>query len=324
MNSSMEISKTEISKTSKIIIPGAAGLVGQNLIVFLKKAGYSNLLAIDKHKHNTKMLAELHPDITVIEADLADKGEWQESLENADMIIMLQAQIGGLTLEPFIRNNVTSTENIIHSAKQYNVPYIVHISSSVLESEADDFYTQTKEEQENLVINSGIAHCILRPTLMFGWFDRKHLGWLSRFMAMIPVFPIPSHGRFMRQPLYVGDFCNMIISSMHKQPQNEVYNITGREKIDYVDIIKGIKKTLGLRTWILHIPYWLFWTLLKLYAIFDRDPPFTTSQLQALVIKEEFELIPWWDIFEIKPTPFDQALKETYLDETYSKYVLKF
>jgi nucleoside-diphosphate-sugar epimerase len=314
----------EISKNSKIIIPGAAGLVGQNLIVFLKKAGYTNLVAIDKHKYNTKMLAQLHPDITVIEADLADEGEWQSSLENADMIIMLQAQIGGLTIEPFIRNNVISTKNIIHSAKQYNVPYIVHISSSVLESEADDFYTQTKEEQENLVINSGIAHCILRPTLMFGWFDRKHLGWLSRFMKKIPVFPIPSHGRFMRQPLYVGDFCNMIISAMHKQPQNEVYNITGREKIDYVDIIKGTKKTLGLRTWILHIPYWLFWTLLKIYAIFDRDPPFTTSQLQALVIKEEFELIPWWEIFEIEPTPFDEALKETYLDETYSKYVLKF
>lgn len=314
----------EITKDSKIIIPGAAGLVGQNLIVFLMKAGYTNLVAIDKHKHNTNMLAELHPDITVIEADLADEGEWQASLKDTDMIIMLQAQIGGLTLEPFIRNNVTSTENILNSAKQYNVPYIVHISSSVLESEADDFYTQTKEDQENLVINSGIAHCILRPTLMFGWFDRKHLGWLSRFMAKIPVFPIPSHGRFMRQPLYVGDFCNIIISAMHKQPKNEIYNITGREKIDYVDIIKAIKKTLCLRTWIVHIPYWLFWTLLKIYAIFDRDPPFTTSQLQALIIHEEFELIPWWEIFEIESTALDKALKETYLDETYSKHVLHF
>ena len=314
----------DVTKDSKIILPGAAGLVGQNLIVFLKKAGYTNLVAIDKHKHNTTMLAELHPDITVIEADLAEDGEWQNSLQDAQVIIMLQAQIGGLTIEPFIRNNVTATEKVLASAKQYNVPYIVHISSSVLESEADDFYTQTKETQEKLVIDSGIHYCILRPTLMFGWFDRKHLGWLSRFMAKVPVFPIPSHGRFMRQPLYVGDFCNIIISAMHKQPRNEIFNITGREKIDYVDIIKAIKKTLGLHTLILHIPYWLFWTLLKIYAIFDRDPPFTTSQLKALVIKEEFELIPWWEIFEIDSTAFDDALKETYLDETYSKYVLHF
>jgi len=313
-----------ISKDSKIVIPGAAGLVGQNLIVFLKQAGYTNLIAIDKHKHNTKMLAKLHPDITVIEADLAEEGEWQNSLGNSDIIIMLQAQIGGLTIEPFIRNNITSTKNVLESATKYHTPYIIHISSSVLESEADDFYTQTKEDQEKLIINSGIPHCILRPTLMFGWFDRKHLGWLSRFMAKTPVFPIPSHGRFMRQPLYVGDFCNIIISAMHKQPDNEIFNITGREKINYVDIIKAIKKTLGLRTWILHIPYWLFWFLLKIYAIFDSDPPFTTSQLKALIIPEEFELIPWWEIFEIESTPLDIALKETYLDKTYSKYVLDF
>lgn len=324
MKTIIENQVIKISKNSKIVIPGAAGLVGQNLIVFLKKAGYNNLIAIDKHKYNTKMLSDLHPDITVIEADLAEDGAWQSSLQDADMIIMLQAQIGGLTIDPFIRNNVTSTEKIIDSAKKYNAPYIVHISSSVLESEADDFYTQTKEQQENLIINCGIPHCILRPTLMFGWFDRKHLGWLSRFMTKLPIFPIPSHGRFMRQPLYVGDFCNIIISAMHKQPKDEIFNITGRKKIDYLDIIKGIKNTLGLRTWIIHIPYWLFWILLKIYSIFDRDPPFTTSQLQALIIHEEFELIKWWEIFDIQSTSFDDALKETYLDETYSKHVLHF
>ena len=59
-------------------------------------------------------------------------------------------------------------------------------------------------------------------------------------------------------------------------------------------------------------------------SFFDRDPPFTTSQLQALIIHEEFELIQWWEIFEIQSTSFDDALKETYLDETYSKHVLHF
>ena len=41
---------------------------------------------------------------------------------------------------------------------------------------------------------------------MFGWFDRKHLGWLARFMCRVPVFPIPGSGEYLRQPLYVGDF----------------------------------------------------------------------------------------------------------------------
>lgn len=313
-----------MNKDAKIILPGGAGLVGQNLVVFLKQAGYRNLVVIDKHPYNTKILAQLHPDITVIEADLADEGDWQNQLHNAEVIIMLQAQIGGLHEEPFIRNNVTSTENIISACRKYNVPYIVHISSSVVESVANDYYTDTKKAQEQMIINCGIPHCILRPTLMYGWFDRKHLGWLSRFMQKVPVFPIPSHGRFMRQPLYVGDFCNIIISAMQKQPQNETYNITGREEIDYVDIIKLIKKTLGTKTWIIHIPYSLFWILLKIYAIFDRDPPFTTSQLKALTAHDVFEVIPWWDIFAVQPTPIDEAMKETLLNKKYNKIILKF
>ena len=109
-----------------------------------------------------------------------------------------------------------------------------------------------------------------------------------------------------------------------KRPHNETYNITGREMVDYVDIIRTIKTTLGLHTWILHIPFRLFWWLLRIYAIFDRDPPFTTQQLEALVAHDEFELIPWWEMFNVPATPFADAIKETYTDERYSRYVLHF
>lgn len=309
---------------SKIVIPGAAGLVGQNLIVQLKKKGYSNITAIDKHHENVKVLRKLHPELRVIEADLAERGEWEDAFKDADVVVMLQAQIGAPTLEPFTRNNVISTKNILEVMKMYTVPYLVHISSSVVNSVATDFYTNTKKEQEKLVLESGIPQCILRPTLMYGWFDRKHLGWLSRFMEKVPFFPIPGHGRYMRQPLYEKDFCNIIISAIEKQPQNEIYNITGRDKVDYIDIIRTIKKVKGLKTPIVKIPFSLFKGLMATYALFSSNPPFTTQQLDALVADDEFELIPWWEIFEVEPTPFEDAMYETFNDPTYSKIILKF
>ena len=60
-----------------IVITGAAGLVGQNLIPRLKARHAGPLIAIDKHPANTKTLARLHPDIRVIEADLAVDGAWR-------------------------------------------------------------------------------------------------------------------------------------------------------------------------------------------------------------------------------------------------------
>ena len=61
----------------RIIIPGAAGLVGQNLLIALKAKGYKNILAFDKHPANTEILRKLHPDIEVIEADISQPGKWQ-------------------------------------------------------------------------------------------------------------------------------------------------------------------------------------------------------------------------------------------------------
>lgn len=311
-------------KDKKILLPGGAGLVGQNLVAELKSSGFTNLVVIDKHEANLRIFRQMHPDVPAIDADLAVPGNWETHFEGADTVVMLQAQIGDPNEAPFIRNNITSTENIVDVIKRYQIPYTVHISSSVVESVADDFYTRTKTLQEKFVIESGIPCVVLRPTLMFGWFDRKHLGWLSRFMQKMPVFPIPGNGRFMRQPLYARDFCRIIISCIASRRTGEVFNISGQEKVDYIDIIRTIKKTTGARATLIKIPYSLFYVLLKTWGLFDNDPPFTASQLKALVAPDEFEVIDWPTLFGVRATPFAEAVNETFNDPTYGKVILEF
>jgi len=308
----------------KIVLPGGAGLVGQNLVAILKRKGYSNLVVLDKHAANLAVLRQMHPDIVAEHADLAERGAWSDHFRDADTVIMLQAQIGDPEPEPFVRNNITSTQQVIDAIRKHAVPYTVHVSSSVVKSVADDHYTRTKREQEELVVTSGIPCVVLRPTLMFGWFDRKHLGWLSRFMARVPFFPVPGDGRFMRQPLYAGDFANIIVSCIESRMTGQRFNITGLEKIDYVDIIREIKRVTGARAKIVHIPYHLFYVLLKTWSVFDRNPPFTADQLKALVAPDEFEVIDWPSIFNVIPTPFSKAVSDTFNDPAYSKIILEF
>lgn len=309
-------------KHDKIVLLGGAGLVGQNLVVLLKDEGFTNLIVVDKHPSNVATLRKLHPDLEVIEADMAVPGIWQGALEGARSVVMLQAQIGGEDEKAFTRNNIDATSLTLAACEKYAVPYLVHISSSVVNSMARDWYTESKKAQEKLVADSHIRHVVLRPTLMFGWFDRKHLGWLSRFMQRVPVFPIPGTGRYLRQPLFVLDFCRIVASCLKREPTG-AYNITGGERIDYIDIIRAIRRVTGARTWIVNIPYGLFWLLLKIYAVFDNDPPFTTKQLKALVTPDEFEVIPWWNIFEVAATPFDAAIHETFKGR-YADVVLDF
>ena len=305
-----------------VVVTGAAGLVGQNLIPRLKARGW-RIVGIDKHPTNTARLRELHPDIEVISADLSQPGAWSDAFAGVDAVVLNQAQIGGLEREPFVANNVTATEHILAAMAKHDVPYFVHISSSVVNSRAQDLYVETKTAQEKLVDACRVPHVVLRPTLMFGWFDRKHLGWLRRFMDRSPVFPIPGDGRFRRQPLYVGDFAAVIAAALDKQIAG-TYDISGRREVDYVDLIAAIRRIAKARAQIVHIPYRMFWALLWLYARFDRDPPFTTNQLEALVIPEVFPVIDWPAIFGVAETPLEQALAETFLDPRYSHIVLDF
>ena len=309
---------------NKIILPGGAGLVGQNLVARLISRGYQNIVVLDKHKPNINMLRRIQPNITVEYADLSKPGHWEHHFKQADIVVMLQAQIGGNHYDKFVHNNVDATRLILEAIKTNNIPRLIHISSSVVESVADDFYTQTKRIQEKMVLDSGIPCPILRPTLMFGWFDRKHLGWLSRFMKKVPFFPIPSHGRYIRQPLYVGDFCNIIISCIENNILQGIYNISGHEKVNYIDIIREIKFHTQTKTRIINIPYSLFYSLLWLWSCFDKNPPFTTQQLAALIAKDEFEIIDWPTIFNISRTPFSNAVQETFNDPQYSHVTLEF
>ena len=54
------------------------------------------------------------------------------------------------------------------------------------------------------------------------------------------MFPIPGSGRYLRQPLYAGDFCDIIMACIEQRPSG-TYNISGQEKIDYIDLIRAVK-----------------------------------------------------------------------------------
>ena len=307
----------------RVVVTGAAGLVGQNLVLMLKELGYEKVVAIDKHAGNLEVLRGLASGVETVVADLAVPGSWEGLFDLESVVVVLHAQITGKHPQEFVRNNIEATKRLLEAIRARGARFIVHVSSSVVVSVAHDDYTRTKEAQEKLVAESELPHCILRPTLMFGWFDPKHLGWLSRFMEKTPVFPIPGDGKFMRQPLYIRDFCRALVWAIEHQPDGRVYDVVGAQRIDYVDIIRLIRKVKGLHTRIVHIPTGLFRALLRTYALFSSRPPFTADQLDALSAGDDFNGVDTEAVFGFRQTPFEEAVRESYCDPRYSRVLVE-
>ncbi len=79
----------------KIVVTGAAGLVGQNLVLMLRERGHRQVVAIDKQPANLQLLARLNPGVRVVLADLAEHGDWEAEFEGAASAVVLHAQITG-------------------------------------------------------------------------------------------------------------------------------------------------------------------------------------------------------------------------------------
>lgn len=312
-----------MEKGAKLLITGAAGLVGQNLVAELARQGYTAIAALDNHQGNLDILRSLHPGVRCVHADLALPGDWERHFAGVERLFLLQAQITGGDFAPFQRNTLDSTRQVLSAAQKHGVTFTVFVGSSVVNSVADDNYTRSKREQENMVRASGLPHCVVRPTLMFGWFDLKHLGWLSRFMERVPVYPIPGHGRYIRQPLYALDFCRVLIWCAEHVPDGKIFDIVGEEAIAYIDLIWTIRRIKKLRTRILRLPVPVFRLLLKLYALLVKNPPFVADQLNALMAGDYFAGVSMEQTFGLTPTPLAEAMEETFTHPVYSKIILE-
>ena len=136
-------------------------------------------------------------------------------------------------------------------------------------------------------------------------------------MNRSPLFPIPGKGRFIRQPLFVKDFCQIIQSCIIDYEINGEFDITGLQKITYIKLMKIIRNTSRKKPIFINLPIPVFSVLLKIWAIISRRPAFTVSQLEALTAGDEFEVINWPKIFSVKPTDIDAAIKTTYCNKIY-------
>ena len=311
----------------KIFIPGGAGLVGLNLIDYLLENKQNiQILVVDKKSSSIEIGKKLFPAVEFICEDLTkiNNSKWPKKIKNFDACVMLQAEIGNKDNDKFYRNNVESTKIILKELKKNNFTRLIHISSSVVNSVAKDEYTKTKRIQEKIVEQNWEDALILSPTLMFGWFDRKHLGWLAKFMKKSIIFPIPGSGKFIRQPLYVRDFCKLIESGLYDKSLKGKYEITGLEKISYLRLMRELKLSVKAKIIFINLPIPLFAFLLQIWSFISGNPAFTKSQLKALIAGDEFNVINWPKIFNKKPTSLKEAFKETFNNPKYSKIEVPF
>ncbi len=293
----------------KIVLAGGAGFVGKNLIDYLISHGRSpdDIFVIDK---NADALKEVEKKgVQVVRADLSRRGKWTDVFYGTDVVVNLEAQISSENYADFKKNNIDATRNVLDAMKKHDVKKIIHFSSAAVLSVRKDWYAETKKKGEELVIKSGIPFFVLRPSVMYGPYDDKNVGWFANLAIKFPFFPIPGNGKYPRQPVFVEDVCALVDKMIDMEPTDETYNINS-DIVYFDEMIHEIIKNIGWRA-IIYIPLPLFKIAVATYRAMDRNFKFTLDQLDSLTSGDVFEDYPWWREFGVKKTKFSVGLKKT-------------
>ena len=88
--------------------------------------------------------------------------------------------------------------------------------------------------------------------------------------------------------------------------------------------MRKLRKVKSAWTLFVFLPIPIFNILLKFWAFITSKPVFTSSQLEALTAGDQFEVIDWPSIFNIKPTKLQDALTITHKHSKFSKINIPF
>ncbi len=176
---------------------------------------------------------------------------------------------------------VRNTMVLFDAARTDGVERVVHVSITNPSEDSPLEYFRGKARLERSLVESGLSHAILRPTVLFGKEDIlvNNIAWVLRHL---PIFGVFGDGRYKLQPIYVDDLAEIAVVQ-GRDRRNRVIDAIGPETFTYRELAETVGKIIGTKRPVLSVPpaigYAVGWVLGKLVG----DVMITRDEIAGLM-----------------------------------------
>ena len=255
----------------QILVTGASGFVGSNLVPYLRRAGYS-IRAASRSGYEHRM------------PDLGDRNaDWRSLLSEIHTVIHLAGLADSNNARDHEEINHRATARLVEQARGLGVKHFILVSSVAAQVgfssthivREDDqplpvsAYGKSKLSAEKAVQNSGIAYTILRPTAMYGKDIRGNLALLTK-LARLPI-PLPFgslNGR--RSMLAIDNFSSGVCAILNNPAASgRVFLMADPADSSVPELISEMRCRRGRKPGLINVPPILIRVCLKA-AMMDR------------------------------------------------------
>lgn len=234
-----------------LFITGATGFIGHHLVRMLEKQGTKDVRCLIR---KIKKISKYSFPFDIIEGDLDSFHLLNNPLNNVKTIIHLAASIKS-DKKTISYTNVRGTKELVNEAIKAGVEKIVFMSTDGVRREFRGAYEISKLKCEEIIKNSGIKYTIFRPGIVYGNGGSSYIETLIKYIQKSLIIPMPGNGNYRKQPIYVLDLVNALLSVVNNSKTDyKTYEIGGATAVSFNEMIDTICAILMKKRIKLYIP----------------------------------------------------------------------
>lgn len=289
-NHPFEYLKGSPLSNKKILVTGASSFIGAHACRILSQ--HHNTLGI-WNSTPTNM-----PDILTEQADFTQI-ETANRFSDIDCIVHLAGKIKDSQSGTAQEINQKLMTTVLTIGKP-----IIYCSSTAVHWKRKVSYVESRIDDEQRLRDSGLPYVILRPCAPYGpplqHHSPKHtesFQTLVNAVKTLPVIPLIGDGLYLRQPVHVEDFCNLMLYFLETGFANQELDVAGGKSYTFRDIIRILQISSNRLRPLVPIPKRLAMLGAKilpnlepsLISVIDTDEYFDVHEIQRLVSLRTFE-----------------------------------
>ena len=257
----------------KAIVTGATGFLGGHLVSLLAESSYE-VVALGRNREKGEKLAS--SSVRFKQVDITKPADLRQVFEPVDVVFHCAARSSAWgDYDNFYRDNVAATENVLRCCESFQIPRLVHVSTTsvyfnfqdrfgltesdcLTEGFAND-YAKTKYLAEQVLLQ---ARCttevvIIRPRGIVGDGDTNIMPRILR-IANRGFFPLIDGGQAVVDLTYVKNVAHALLLAAQQPGLNKaVFNVSNLEPLPVRELLTRVLKHRPTRIRMVPVPYTL-------------------------------------------------------------------
>ena len=269
-------------KQKEILLFGATGQIGRNLIRKLSKNNYK-IIAVTRNIHRAGYILKTQANpgyLELVELKSFNLNKIEALIKRSSICINLIGILYEKRKDEFKLIHSDLPAMLSKKADEFNLEKFIHLSALGIEEARDSKYALSKLDGEKRIKKNFEKSIIIKPSIVYSVDDKFSTKFMS-LLNILPIMPLYYNGRTKFSPIHVSDLVEVIYNLIKGKEQSLILECIGPEVITFKEIMQTLLKSIQKKRILFPLPLPIAKFTAKIFQLLPK-PLLTEDQLIML------------------------------------------